>query len=53
MNVMPTEIVTNAINNTETGKIEWSAPVFEIISKDVIQTGSSVGLEGGGIVFES
>jgi hypothetical protein len=53
VNEMQTEIVTDAVSNTETGKKEWSAPVFEIISKDVIQSGSTVGLESGDVAFES
>jgi hypothetical protein len=39
------EIIEN--DNAEKSKKEWSTPFFEIVSKDIIKSGTSFGVEAG------
>jgi len=40
-------------NTTGSVKKEWTAPVFEIISKEIIKSGLVAGVEGGGTAYHS
>jgi hypothetical protein len=42
---MQNQFEISAIKITDAGKKEWSAPVFEIISKEIVQSGAA-GAEG-------